>query len=119
MKLIRHLKEVSLLKSTKVKQPNGQYVKSYTKVHGYNVLIRNLEDEVSATVYGTNINKMLNISDALDELYKYLIVKVENVEDNISLYAINIDNTLYKIVSVKPNNIHIERIGTLDESISL
>lgn len=119
MKLIRHLEKVSLLKSIKTKQPNGQYVKSYTKIHEYNVLIRNLEDEVSATIYGTNINKMLNISDALDELYKYLIVKVENVEDNISLYFIEIDNTLYKIVSVKSNNIHIERIGTLDGQISL
>ena len=59
MKLIRHLQEVSLLKSIKEKQDNGQYVKTYTLVNKYNVMIRNLEDEVSATVYGSNINNML------------------------------------------------------------
>lgn len=118
MKLIRYLKEVSLLKSTKVKQPNGVYVKSYTEIGTYNVKIDELQDEVSATIYGANIDKMLNISDALGVLSCYLSPKVENTNDNISLYFIQIDNTLYKIVSVKKKSINIERIGTVD-SVSL
>lgn len=118
MKLIRTLKEVSLLKATKQKQPNGVYVKSYQLIDNYNVAIANLTDEVSATIYGANIDKMLNISDALGKLFLYLLLKVENKEDNISLYYIRIGNTLYKINSVRKNNIIIERIGT-EDGISL
>ena len=74
MKLIRTLKEVSLLKATKQKQPNGVYVKSYQLIDNYNVAIANLTDEVSATIYGANIDKMLNISDALGKLFLYLLL---------------------------------------------
>lgn len=110
MKLIRYLKQVELVKSVNEKQPNGNYVKWFMPIADYNVLVRNLEDEVSATVYGANIDKMLSISDALDSLYEYLIPKVDNKEDNISLYFVLIDNSRYKIVSVKKNNIIIERV---------
>lgn len=118
MKLIRSLKEVKLLKSIKEKQPNGIYIKSYQFIDNYNVSIANLTDEVSATIYGANIDKMLNISDALNNLFFYLLPKVDNKEDNISLYYIQIENTIYKINSVKKNNIIIERIGT-ENGISL
>lgn len=110
MKLIRYLKEVRLLKSTKVKQINGSYVKSFELIDTYNVQVNNLEDEISATIYGSNIDNMLSISDALKELYSYLITKVDNVEDNISLYFIEIGTIKYKINSVKESGIVIERL---------
>ena len=119
MKLLRYLKEVDLVKSVNTKQANGQYIKTFTPISTYNVLIRNLEDEVNATIYGANIDKMLSISDALGKLYTYLMPKVDNEKDNISLYFVEIDNVRYKIVSVKQNNIKIERIGTIDSNISL
>lgn len=115
MKLIRYLKEVELVKSVNEKQPNGSYVKTFSLVKKYNVQINNLEDEISATIYGANINKMLSVSDALGNLFSYLAPKVDNKEDNISLYYIKIDNVKYKIVSVKENRIVIERDGTIEE----
>lgn len=115
MKLVRYLKEIKLLKSTKQKQSNGVYIKTYEEIGTYNVQVKNLEDEISATIYGANIDKMLNISDALNELSCYLNSKVDNVNDNISLYFVEIDSTLYKIVSVKEKSVNIERIGTNNE----
>lgn len=110
MKLIRYLKKVNLLKSTKEKQENGTYVKAFEIIDTYNIQIKNLEDEISATVYGSNIDKMLNISSPLNNLEKYLMPKVANENDNISLYFIEVDTTKYKIVSVKEDGINIERI---------
>lgn len=114
MKLIRYLKEAKLLKSVKEKQANGSYVKTFTLIDTYNVQLNSLEDEISATIYGANIDNMLSIGDALGELYKYLITKVDNIQDNISLYYIQIGNVKYKINSVKESGIVIERDGTID-----
>ena len=50
------------------------------------------------------------ISTALKDLENYLKTKVDNKEDNLSLYFIILDNTRYKIVSVKDNGIKIERV---------
>lgn len=119
MKLIRYLQEVQLIKSIKVKQNNGIYMKTFTEVGTYNVQINNLEDEISATVYGADINKMLNINDALGKLYEYLLPKVDNVQDNISLYYIKIDTIKYKIKAVKESGIIIERDGLVDLDIHL
>ena len=119
MKLVRYLQEAKLLKSVNVKQSNGVYIKTFTEISTYQVQVKNLEDEISATIYGANIDKMLNISDALGELSCYLTSKVDNVNDNISLYFIEIDSTRYKIVSVKEKSINIERIGKVESAISL
>ena len=119
MKLIRYLKEVKLLKSVKEKASNGSYIKGYTEIGTYNVQIDNLQDEISASIYGANLNKMLSISDALNELHLILSGKVDNTDDNISLYYIEIGPVLYKINSVKENGIVIERIGTIKGNISL
>lgn len=119
MKLIRYLKEASLLKSDKVKQPNGSYVKSFILIDKYNVQVNNLEDEINATIYGANIDKMLSIMDALGNLYAFLFSKVDNTKDNISLYYIQIGNVRYKIKSVKESGIIIERDGTVDDMPSL
>ena len=110
MKLIRKLKPSVLYKAIKVKQPNGIYTKEFEKIDDYNVEVNNLTDEVSATIYGANIDNMLNIDDSLGNLYKYLNPKVENESDNISLYYIEIDGTKYKIKSVKESGIIIERL---------
>lgn len=119
MKLLRYLKEVTLLKAVKTKAPNGSYIKTFTEIGTYKVQINNLEDEISATMYGADINNMLNISDALNELYTYLVLKVDNVEDNISLYYFKIGSSKYKIKAVKESGIIIERDGSIDTSMSL
>ena len=110
MKLVRYLKEVELVKSINVKQSNGTYVKTFTHIGNYKVQKKRLNDEVSATLYGANITKMWDISTALGDLEAYLIPKVENQKDNISLYFIILENTRYKINSVSSNSITIERV---------
>lgn len=110
MKLIRYLEKIELVKSTNEKQANGTYIKTFNHVADYKIQKKNLNDEVNATVYGADIIKMLNISTPLGDLEKYLISKVDNKEDNISLYFIILNNTRYKINSVVESGITIERV---------
>lgn len=110
MKLIRYLQKAELVKSTNIKQENGTYIKTFTKIKDYQVQEKSLDDEVNATIYGANIVKMLNISSPLGDLEKYLITKVDNKEDNISLYFIKLNNTRYKINSVVKSGVTIERV---------
>ena len=110
MKLVRYLKQVELVKSSSIKQSNGTVIKEFAHIEFYKVQKKRLEDEVSASIYGANITKMWNISSPLGDLEKYLIPKVENQEDNISLYFIILDDARYKINSVKEDGIDIEKI---------
>ena len=110
MKLVRYLESVELVKSINVKQSNGIEVKSFEHIGDYKVQKKRLDDEVSATIYGANITKMWDISTALGDLEEYLMPKVENQKDNISLYYIVLKNNRYKINSVRDNGITIERV---------
>ena len=53
---------------------------------------------------------MYNISTALGDLESFLIPKVDNKKDNISLYFIELENSKYKIKSVTSSGIVIERL---------
>lgn len=110
MKLIRYLEEVELVKSINEKQSNGQIIKTFTHIKNYKVQKKRLDDEVNATIYGANITKMWDITSPLKDLEEYLIPKVDNQEDNISLYFIILQNTRYKINSARSNGITIERV---------
>ena len=118
--LLRYLKLITLKKATKIKNSNGTYTNSYTKIDDYKVQMQDLtDDEISASVYGANIIKMLRISSPLNKLEKYLAPKVNNKADNISQYYIFFDNRTYKIVSVSNSRIDIELINSTTESVSL
>lgn len=110
MKILRYIERVNLLKSTKEKQPNGTYKDTYQGVSSYPIVKKNIRDEISATIYGSNINKMYSISSALGDLEEYLLTKVNNKEDNVSLYYIEYKNSKYKITSVTDNDVVIERL---------
>lgn len=110
MKLLRYLIDSELSVSVSEKQPNGVYIKSLKNLGNYKVQKQNLTDEISASIYGADINKMLKISTPLGNLEKLLLDKVDNEEDNISLYFITINNTRYKIKSVTDDSITIERL---------
>lgn len=111
--LLRYLKPINLKKAEKQKQPNGIYKNTYNVIKVYNVQIQDLtDDEVSATIYGANINKMLRISSPLGNLEEYLLPKVDNKQDNISYYYIFIGNKTYKIVSVAEDRIDIELVNS-------
>ena len=104
---LRYLKNVILKKSTKTKQDNGTYIETFTDVKTYEVQEQELTDEVSASIYGADLNKVTRIKSTKRELEIYLKTKLNNESDNISKYFIEIDGILHKIKSVKNNWIDI------------
>lgn len=107
---LRYLKPVTLCSSERIKQDNGEKVLQYNDIQNYNVEIQNIEDEVSASIYGSNITKMLRLKSPNKKLENYLIPKVNNKEDNISNYFIKISDSIYKINAVTESKIDIERL---------
>lgn len=105
---LRKLKDCTLQLSTKNKQKNGNFIDSYSDIGKYKISIQELTDQVSANVYGANINKTYRISSPYGILEYYLIEKVNNKEDNVSKYFVLIDNKKYKVISVKSRWIDIE-----------
>ena len=118
--LLRYLKKITLKKATKTKQANGTYKNVYEDIQSYNVQMQNLtDDEISATIYGAKINKMLRLTSPLNKLEKYLLPKVDNKQDNISSYYIEQDDKTYKITSVSNDRIDIELVNSGSDIISL
>lgn len=105
---LRYLENVELYKATKVKQPNGVKVNSYTKIDDYKVQKQEITDEASISIYGATINKMYRISSPNRLLEKYLKPKINDRQDNISLYFVKYNDVLYKITAVRENWIDIE-----------
>ena len=108
--LLRYIKKAELKKATKTKQANGTYTESLENVKKYKVQIQDLNDEISASIYGANIYKMMRIRSVREVLEKYLYKKVNNKQDNISNYYIFIDERKYKIVSVNSKGVDLELI---------
>ena len=101
----------TLLKGQRSKVGNGTYVTEYQELGSYKMIPQELLDQVSASIYGANINKTIRISSVRRKLELLLSIKVNNKADNISSYFIKYDNKIYKIVSVKINWIDIEAIS--------
>ena len=82
------------------------------KITDDNILnkIKELNDNVSATIYGADINKILRISSVNKILEILLKEKLNNSSDNISKYRISYDTSKYKVKDVKSKYIDIERL---------
>ncbi len=104
---LRYLKSVDLKKATKIKQPNGTYIETLTLISSYSVQTQELNDEISVSIYGADLNKITRIKSVNKDLESYLKPKLNNDEDNISKYYISMDGTQYKIKSVRENWIDI------------
>lgn len=113
MKQLIRLKEVSLYKYTIVITSDGDRQETSTLVGNYKVIIQELSDSVDASIYGSNINKMVRISSVRKLLENYLKPKLNNTADNISMYKIHYTNSAgvnkFKIISVKDVYIDCER----------
>lgn len=109
--LLRYLKKATLKKATKTKQSNGYPVETYTHINDYMVQVEQLNDEISANVYGANLYKMIRIKSTRNTLEKFLDTKMNNSSDNIRLYYIYIENRKYKINSVNNNGIDCELVS--------
>lgn len=108
--LLRYLKLVIVKKATKTKQSNGTYKEALEVVKKCRIQEQELNDEISASIYGANVYKMLRIKSVRNVLEDYLYSKVNNKADNISFYYVFIGNKKYKIVSVNSRGIDLELI---------
>ena len=108
--LLRKLKTITLKKSMQVKQKNGSRIEEYENIGKFEVQTQELDDQISANIYGANIVNMLRIKSPLSNLEELLKSKVNNKNDNISKYFIFVDDCKYKIKSVNSKGIEIELV---------
>ena len=108
--LLRYIENVSLKKSTIEKQINGSRKEEYTLIGNYQVQKQELDDEVSAHVYGASLANMLRIKSAKHDLENFLRGKLNNTADNISKYYIFFNEDRYKIKAVNNRGIDIELV---------
>ena len=111
MKQLRYLETIDLEKETLVKQNNGVKTATYQNVGEYLVQIQELTDEISASIYGADVNRMYRISSPNRNLEGFLFSKVNNTSDNVSLYVIVYNGARYRINVVRRNWIDIELLG--------
>lgn len=97
MKQLIRLKNIDLYKITQTQSSDGDFIKTSSLVNSYKAAIEELRDEISATVYGSDINKMVRFSSVKHELEDYLYSKLNNTSDNISKYEIRYGQNKYNI----------------------
>lgn len=108
--LLRYLETATIKKATRIKQPNGTYIETLEEIQDYRVQETEIDDEVSASIYGANLSKMLRIKSPRGKLESYLKTKVTNKQDNISYYYVFIDAKKYKIISVNSKGVDLELV---------
>ena len=108
--LLRYLRRVILKEEVKVKQPNGSRIEQYNVIDYYDVQVQELDDEISASIYGASIVNMLRIKSPLSKLENVLKSKLNNTTDNISKYYIFYENKKYRIKSVNSKGVLIELV---------
>lgn len=107
---LHKLIDVTLNKSTEIKQANGTKTSTYTEIESYKAWQQSVDDEVNSQIYGANIYKVLKLKTPRKTLETYLKSKVNNTQDNISKYFIFIDDNIYKVNDAKMSGITIERL---------
>ena len=110
MKQLTRLESIELYKIGKETLPDGDSQETETLIGSYKVITQELNDNVSATIYGADINKILRISSVNKILEILLKEKLNNTSDNISKYRINYNQSSYKVKDVKTRYIDIERL---------
>lgn len=110
MNQLRYLIDCQVQKATKTKQPNGTIISSYTDVKKYKIQLQELVDQISASIYGADVNRMYRINSPRNDLEKFLFSKVNNSSDNISYYVLVIQDKRYKITTVRQHWADIELI---------
>lgn len=110
MKQLRYLEKIGLYKVTYSKTPNGTKTEDYEFLSEYSIQKQELNDQISASIYGSRIVNMLRISSIHHELEDLLRSKMNTEEDNISRYRIGYSGKMFRIVSVSFLSADIERI---------
>lgn len=113
MKQLRYLEIVEIDKETLTKQANGTKIATYQKIDDYPVQFQELTDEISASIYGADVNRIYRISSPDRSLEEFLFSKVNNTSDNVSLYSVVYGYSRYRILVVRKNWIDIELLGSV------
>lgn len=67
--LIKNLDKCELKKAIKLKKGTGNVVvDDYEKINDYRIQEQVLQDEVTSTMYGADVNKMLRVASPLHRL---------------------------------------------------
>ena len=98
---LHHLEPCTLCSRDKARQPNGSILETITDIADYQIQVQELYDEVSASIYGADLNKTVRVCSPHNELEGYLMDKVNFSEDNVTNYAIKKGGFVYEILSVK------------------
>lgn len=85
-------------------------MEEYKTIGNYQAQIQEIDDQISASIYGASIVNMLRLKTPLGRLENILKSKLNNETDNISKYFIFIEDSKYKIKSVNSKGIEIELI---------
>ena len=80
-KQLTRLKDCNLIKVSKESTDDGDFTEELSNVGVYSIITQELTDAVSATIYGSNISKMVRISSVHRLLEILLKSKVNNTED--------------------------------------
>jgi hypothetical protein len=97
-------------KLNKITLDDGDSKEEESNIGNYKVIVQEVNDKVSANIYGANINKMLRVSSVNRILEILLKEKMNNSSDNISKYRLSYEDSKYKIIDVKTKYIDIERL---------
>lgn len=98
---LRYLETCYLCSRKKVRQPNGSITENISQIDSYQVQVQDLYDEVSASIYGADLNKTIRICSPHFSLEKDLLNKINFNADNITNYCIELGRFVYEILSVK------------------
>lgn len=105
---LRYLETVSLNERNREISPNGSLVETYPKIEYYQVQVQDINDEVSASIYGADMNHMIRVASPHQRLEKLLKTKVNFTADNVTNYCIQRGSFIYEIVSVKEHFIDLK-----------
>lgn len=106
------LHKCSLIETAKQKASNGEQIETLNEVGTYNVTVREINDDISFSMYGADLNTMIRVSSIRNELEQVLKTKQNNSSDNLSKYYIKYEDKLYSIRSVRNKYIDIKLFET-------
>lgn len=113
---LRYLEQCFLCNRVKKYQSNGTQKETFPEIKDYLIQIQDFYDDISASIYGADINKMIRICSPHNVLENYLLEKMNFSNDNITNYSIKRGNIIYEIVSVKKHWIDLKILCEISEN---
>lgn len=116
MNQLRYLKPAYLYKTNKAIQSNGAIKETFDFISLYYVGKEELTDNVSASVYGARMNRIIRITSPRNTLESFLLSKIDPTLDNVTDYVIVMDDKRYSITTVKSRWVDVEMNGTFSQT---